>query len=94
MAGDEFLVIVAYKDGRFVCRDCALAILGPKDESKGEVDNSRLIEAVGEGDKAVTGKPAAPLRTTRLRKGKNVLTVHILTNGDKNLAYFDFKPVH
>jgi hypothetical protein len=28
-----------------------------------------------------------------LSKGKNVLTVHILTNGNMNLAYFDFKPV-
>jgi hypothetical protein len=29
----------------------------------------------------------------RLSKGKNVLTVHIVTNGNMNLAYFDFKPV-
>jgi len=29
-----------------------------------------------------------------LSQGKNVLTVHILTNGAMNLAYFDFKPVH
>jgi hypothetical protein len=29
----------------------------------------------------------------RLDKGKNVLTVHILTLGNMNLAYFDFKPV-
>jgi hypothetical protein len=28
-----------------------------------------------------------------LDKGKNVLTVHILTLGNMNLAYFDFKPV-
>jgi hypothetical protein len=28
----------------------------------------------------------------RLRPGKNVLTVHILTEGNMNLAYFDFKP--
>jgi hypothetical protein len=27
-------------------------------------------------------------------KGKNVLTVHILTNGSMNLAYFDFKKAH
>jgi hypothetical protein len=27
----------------------------------------------------------------RLAKGKNVLTVHILTGGNMNLAYFDFK---
>jgi hypothetical protein len=27
-----------------------------------------------------------------LTKGKNVLTVHILTNGNMNLAYFEFKP--
>jgi len=27
----------------------------------------------------------------RLPKGKNVLTVHILTEGKMNLAYFDFK---
>jgi len=27
----------------------------------------------------------------RLSKGKNVLTVHILTHGNMNLAYFDFK---
>ena len=30
----------------------------------------------------------------RLSKGKNVLTVHILTNGNMTLAYFDFQPVH
>src|SRR5580692_9517629 len=29
-----------------------------------------------------------------LSKGKNVLTIHILTNGNMNLAYFDFKPIH
>jgi hypothetical protein len=29
-----------------------------------------------------------------LSNGKNVLTVHILTNGNMNLAYFDFKPLH
>jgi hypothetical protein len=29
----------------------------------------------------------------RLSKGRNVLTVHILTGGNMNLAYFDFKPV-
>jgi hypothetical protein len=27
----------------------------------------------------------------RLPKGKSVLTVHILTGGNMNLAYFDFK---
>jgi carbohydrate binding protein with CBM6 domain len=30
----------------------------------------------------------------RLHKGKNVLTVHIVTNGNMNLAYFDFNRVH
>lgn len=29
-----------------------------------------------------------------LNKGKNVLTVHILTQGNMNLAYFDFKKAH
>ncbi len=29
-----------------------------------------------------------------LNKGKNVLTVHILTNGDMNLAYFELKSAH
>jgi hypothetical protein len=29
----------------------------------------------------------------RLSKGRNVLTVHILANGNMNLAYFDFKQV-
>jgi hypothetical protein len=28
----------------------------------------------------------------RLPKGKSVLTVHILTQGAMNLAYFDFHP--
>jgi hypothetical protein len=36
---------------------------------------------------------ASQLFKVRLSKGKNVLTVHILTNGSMNLAYFDFKPV-
>jgi hypothetical protein len=29
-----------------------------------------------------------------LNQGKNILTVHILTNGNMNLAYFEFKPIH
>jgi hypothetical protein len=33
------------------------------------------------------------LLKVRLSKGKNVLTVHIVTNGNMNLAYFDFKRV-
>jgi len=36
---------------------------------------------------------APQLFKVRLSKGKNVLTVHILTNGNLNLAYFDFKQV-
>jgi hypothetical protein len=36
---------------------------------------------------------APQLFKVRLSKGKNVLTVHILTNGQMNLAYFDLKPV-
>jgi|SRR5579863_2460293 len=36
---------------------------------------------------------AAQLFKIRLRKGRNVLTVQILTNGNMNLAYFDFKQV-
>jgi hypothetical protein len=36
---------------------------------------------------------ASQLFKVRLSKGKNVLTVRILTNGNMNLAYFDFKPV-
>src|ERR1700739_118208 len=35
---------------------------------------------------------APQLFKVRLNKGRNVLTVHILTNGNMNLAYFDFKP--
>ena len=35
---------------------------------------------------------ASRFLTIRLDKGKNVLTVHILTQGNMNLAYFDFKP--
>jgi hypothetical protein len=30
----------------------------------------------------------------RLSKGKNVLTLHIVTNGNMNLAYFESKEVH
>jgi hypothetical protein len=30
----------------------------------------------------------------RLNKGKNVLTVHILTNGNMNLAYLTSNRVH
>ena len=37
---------------------------------------------------------ASKLFKVRLSKGKNVLTVHILTLGNMNLAYFDFKPAH
>ena len=33
---------------------------------------------------------ASQLFTVRLKNGKNVLTVHILTKGNMNLAYFDF----
>jgi hypothetical protein len=35
---------------------------------------------------------ARNLAQLHLRKGKNVLTVHILTEGNMNLAYFDFQP--
>jgi len=35
---------------------------------------------------------ALALAKVRLGPGKNVLTVHILTGGNMNLAYFDFKP--
>src|SRR5690242_6122687 len=34
---------------------------------------------------------APQLFKVRLKKGKNVLTVHILTKGNTNLAYFDFR---
>jgi hypothetical protein len=34
---------------------------------------------------------ASKLARLHLDQGKNVLTVHILTNGNMNLAYFDFK---
>jgi len=37
---------------------------------------------------------ASKLFKVRLSKGKNVLTVHILTAGNMNLAYFDFKRDH
>jgi hypothetical protein len=36
---------------------------------------------------------ASQLFKVHLDKRKNVLTVHILTNGTMNLAFFDFKPV-
>lgn len=35
---------------------------------------------------------ARDLVKLRLAKGRNVLTVHILTEGNMNLAYFDFRP--
>jgi hypothetical protein len=37
---------------------------------------------------------ASQLFKVRLGKGRNVLTVHILTGGNMNLAYFDFKKDH
>jgi hypothetical protein len=37
---------------------------------------------------------ASQLFKVRLNKGKNVFTVHILTRGNMNLAYFDFKQAH
>jgi hypothetical protein len=37
---------------------------------------------------------ASQLFKIPLIKGKNVLTVHILTGGNMNLAYFDFKQAH
>jgi hypothetical protein len=36
---------------------------------------------------------APQLFKVHLSKGKHVLTVHILTSGNMNLAYFDFKQV-
>ena len=36
---------------------------------------------------------APQLFKVRLSKGKNVLSVHILTNGNMNLAYFDLKQI-
>jgi hypothetical protein len=35
---------------------------------------------------------ASQLFKVRLSNGKNVLTVHKVTNGNMNLAYFEFKP--
>jgi hypothetical protein len=37
---------------------------------------------------------ASQLFKLRLSKGKNILTVHIVTDGNMNLAYFDFKQDH
>ncbi len=37
---------------------------------------------------------ASQLFKVTLRKGRNVLTVHILTEGNMNFAYFDFKQAH
>jgi hypothetical protein len=37
---------------------------------------------------------ASQLFKVHLNKGKNVLTVHILTGGNMNLAYFDFQQAH
>ena len=37
---------------------------------------------------------APQLFKVALHRGKNVLTVHILTEGNMNFAYFDFKQVH
>jgi len=37
---------------------------------------------------------APQLFKVRLSKGKNILTVYILKNGNMNLAYFDFKKVN
>jgi hypothetical protein len=37
---------------------------------------------------------AAKFFKVRLGKGRNVLTVHILTGGNMNLAYFDFQQYH
>lgn len=37
---------------------------------------------------------AAQFFKLRLSKGRNVLTVHVVANGNINLAYFDFKPVN
>ena len=37
---------------------------------------------------------AAQLFRVRLSNGKNIITVHILTNGNMNLAYFNFIRVH
>jgi hypothetical protein len=36
---------------------------------------------------------ASQLFKIRLNKGKNILAVHILTGGNMNLAYFDFKQI-
>jgi hypothetical protein len=36
---------------------------------------------------------ASQITKVKLTRGKNVLTVHILTEGQMNLAYFDFKKV-
>jgi hypothetical protein len=36
---------------------------------------------------------APGIAKVRLAKGRSILTVHILTEGQMNLAYFDFKPI-
>jgi hypothetical protein len=64
-------------------------------------------DATGPLEVASTSDPADPvpwrqwhhwnlsqqLFTVRLSEGKNIFTVHILTNGNMNLAYFDFRLV-
>ncbi len=37
---------------------------------------------------------ASQLFKVRLSKGQNVLTIHILTRRNMNLAYFDFRRLH
>ena len=37
---------------------------------------------------------ATSLLKLNLPKGRSVLTIHILTQGQMNLAYFNFKPIH
>jgi hypothetical protein len=68
----------------------------------------RCILATGPVQISTTNDPAYPLAWRQwhhwnlasqlfklhLDKGKNVLTVHILTLGNMTVAYFDFKPTH
>jgi hypothetical protein len=72
------------------------------------IPSLRILLATGPLEIASTRDPADPLAwrqwhhwslapqlfKVRLNKGKNVLTAHILTRGNMNLAYFDFKRAH
>jgi hypothetical protein len=65
-----------------------------RDEEADGTKASQVVDADFTTTCSMLAGPNPELFKVCLNKGRNVLTVYILANGNMNLAYFDFKQVH